>query len=63
MRYVTVTAAAHALRTSRMTIARLVEAGELEARKPGDRHNSPVDIDADSIVDYIRRHTIPASAA
>lgn len=55
--------AALALRTSRMTITRLVGAGELRARKTGDRHNSPVDIDADSIADYIRRHTVTASAA
>jgi predicted site-specific integrase-resolvase len=51
------------LRISRWTLDRLIKAGKVTAakRSPNVR-NSPVDIDAASVRDYIDRHTVPATA-
>jgi hypothetical protein len=49
------------LRISRWTLGRLIRANEIKAVKQNPAvRNSPVDVDADSVDDYIRRHTVPA---
>lgn len=47
----------NALRTSRTTVMRLIEARELRATKPGPHITSPVMVVADSVATYISRNS------
>lgn len=60
--YMTVDEVAAWLRVSRWTVGRLVKTGELTAIKAGGR-NGAIRVDADSVEDYLKRHTIQATAS
>lgn len=60
--YMTVDEVAALLRISRWTVGRMVKSGELTAVK-ADGRNGAVRVEADSIEDYLKRHTIPAAAS
>lgn len=61
MSYLTIAETRSALRISRPTVARLIEAGELVAVKVGDHRTSPFKVHIDSIRAYLNRHTVTGS--
>lgn len=63
MGYLSVVEAAIALRTSRMTVMRLIQAGELRAVKTDDRLTSPLKVEIDSVAEYIQRHTVTGAGS
>lgn len=60
--YMTVDEVAALLRISRWTVGRMVKNGELTAVK-ADGRNGAIRVDADSVTDYLVRHTVNATTS
>ncbi|WP_327093302.1 helix-turn-helix domain-containing protein [Nonomuraea sp. NBC_01738] len=49
------------LGTSRWTVRKMIDSGELEAIKGSDAPNAPIKVSEESLARYIRRQTIVAN--